>query len=185
MSMHRCFPCTVSTTLTVMLIGLEFVHAGTLEGPDLGTEASPGQIAAWDMDVFPDGEGLPSGNGTAAQGKAVYDSACARCHGPNGAGGSAEELAGGTHALTDPQPDKTIGTYWPYATTIFDFVRRSMPLDAPGSLTNDQVYAATAYLLHLNGIIGEHMEINATTLPQVKMPNRDGFVWIDVSQDHE
>lgn len=185
MSMRRFFIRTMSAALTALLLGVRCIQAVTPEAPHLGTAASAKEIAAWDMHVFPDGQGLPPGSGRAVAGQAVYHSACAKCHGPKGSGGSAEELAGGAHGLTDPQPDKTIGTYWPYATTIFDFVRRSMPLDAPGSLSSEQVYAVTAYLLHLNGVIGEQMEINATTLPQVKMPNREGFVWIDVAQDRK
>ncbi|MDD5036216.1 MAG: cytochrome c [Methylococcaceae bacterium] len=149
------------------------------EGPRLGTPASPQDIAAWSLNVFPDGKGLPSGRGTAAEGKAVYDRHCAACHGVKGEGGSAEELAGAKHGLTDPHPDKTIGNYWPYTTTLFDFIRRSMPPDAPGSLGNDPLYAVTAYLLHLNGLIGETTEMNADTLPRLKMPNREGFVWVD------
>jgi cytochrome c len=149
------------------------------EGPQLGKPASPQDIAAWNMTVFPDGRGLPAGHGTAAEGKAVYDQQCASCHGLKGSGGSAEELAGAKHGLTDANPDKTIGTYWPYATTLFDFIRRSMPLNAPGSLNKDHVFAVCAYLLHINGIINETAEMNATTLPLVKMPNREGFSPVD------
>lgn len=98
------------------------------------------------------------------------------CHGLDGTGDSADELAGAAHSLTDNPPDKTMGTYWPYATTIFDFIRRSMPLNALGVLNNNELYAITAYLLHLNGIIDEEKGINANTLPKVKMPNRDGFI---------
>ena len=147
------------------------------ESPRLGVPASAAEVATRSMNVFPDGQGLPDGRGTAVEGKPIYESRCASCHGPSGTGGSAEELAGGR--LSEPSPDKTIGTYWPYATTIFDFVRRSMPLDVPGTLSNDQVYAVTAYLLNINGIIGEREEVNGKTLPQVKMPNRNGFVSID------
>ncbi len=149
------------------------------EGPRLGKPASPEEIAAWNLTVFPDGRGLPSGHGTAAEGKPVYESHCASCHGTNGSGGSSEELAGARHGLTDANPDKTVGTYWPMATTLFDFVRRSMPPDAPGSLGNDQIYAVCAYLLHLNGIIAETAEMNALALSQVKMPNREGFIRVD------
>lgn len=147
------------------------------EGPRLGKPLKAADIAAMDINVFPDGSGLPPGKGTALEGKAIYDAQCAACHGPKGSGGSAGELAGGS-ALNGPHPDQTVGNYWPYATTVFDFVRRSMPLNAPRSLSDDQVYAVTAYLLYLNGLIGETAELNAKTLPEVRMPNREGFVRI-------
>ena len=102
--------------------------------------------------------------------------AAGQCHGPGGRGASADELAAGTEALTAKTPDKTIGLYWPFATTLFDFTRRAMPMDAPGSLSDDEVYALTAFLLYANGVIGEADEMNATSLPKVRMPNRDGFV---------
>ncbi len=149
------------------------------EGPRLGKPASPEEIAAWNLTVFPDGRGLPLGHGTAAEGKLVYQSHCIGCHGANGSGGSGDELAAAKHGLTDANPDKTIGTYWPYATTLFDFVRRSMPPDAPGTLGNDQLYAVSAYLLHLNGIITETAEMNNISLPKVEMPNREGFLYVD------
>lgn len=147
--------------------------------PHLGKSISAEEAANWNLNVFPDGTGLPVGLGTAPEGRIVYDRKCARCHGDGGRGGAAEELAGGSHALTSETPDKSIGLYWPYATTIFDFTRRAMPMDAPGSLTADEVYAVTAYLLFANKIIGEKDEMNSQTLPKVKMPNRDGFIWID------
>jgi cytochrome c len=152
------------------------------EGPKLGKPASPQDIEALSMTVFPDGKGLPAGHGTVTEGKAVYDQYCANCHGAKGSGGSAEELAGAKRGLKDASPDKTIGSYWPYATTLFDFIRRSMPLNAPGSLTKDQVYAVCAYLLHINGIIPETAEMNATTLPLVTMPNREGFIPVDTAK---
>jgi mono/diheme cytochrome c family protein len=159
------------------LIATNFIPAAAAapEGPRLGRPAAPEEITAADITVFPDGQGLPAGQGRAVEGRAIYDARCARCHGPKGTGGHAGELAGGG-SLTGPHPDRNIGTYWPYATTIFDFVRRSMPLDAPRSLSDDQVYAVTAYLLYLNGIIGEQQEMNRETLPAVRMPNRAGFV---------
>jgi len=172
----------VPLSLALSTLTLATVEAaGKSDSPRLGQPASPQEIAAADMSVFPDGRGLPGGRGTAVEGQPVYDRQCANCHGPKGIGASAEELAGGRHGLTGPHPDKTIGVYWPYATTVFDFVRRSMPLNAPGSLSDNQLYAVTAYLLHLNGIIGENAEMNALTLPQINMPNREGFVWIDTS----
>ncbi|BBA32554.1 uncharacterized protein sS8_0589 [Methylocaldum marinum] len=162
-------------------LGMNAAAGAAPEGPKLGRPASPGEIAGQDINVFPDGSGLPPGQGTAREGKPVYDAVCASCHGPAGIGGSAGELAGGG-LLTGPHPDKNIGTYWPYATTLFDFIRRSMPLHAPRSLNDDQVYAVTAYLLLINDIIGEREEMNAGTLPRVTMPNRNGFiqVWPEV-----
>ena len=148
-------------------------------GPHLGKPVTAEDIAAWNISIYPDGQGLPPGNGTAAKGKALFAQKCAACHGIEGIGGTADELAGGTAPLNSEYPDKNIGTYWPYATTVFDFTRRAMPMDAPGSLTDDETYAITAYLLYRNGIIGENAEMNAETLPKVTMPNRDGFIWID------
>lgn len=144
--------------------------------PKLGKTPSKMILRNWNMDVFPDGWGLPKGSGDAIKGKLVYEKHCRSCHGVDGGGGSADELAGAQHGLRDNPPDKTIGTYWPYATTVFDFTRRSMPLTAPGSLTDDELYAVTAYLLYLNGIIGQQDEMNAKTLPRVNMPNREGFI---------
>lgn len=152
------------------------VVAEELIGPGLGLQAPPAMLKQWNRDVFPDGAGLPPGQGSAREGEVVYRAQCIGCHGPEGRGGSAEELAGAEHSLIDDPPDKTIGTYWPYATTLFDFTRRSMPLSNPGALTDDQVYAVTAYLLYLNRIIGPYDEMNARSLPAVVMPNRDGFI---------
>lgn len=131
--------------------------------------------------VFPSGDGLPSGQGTVNDGAVLYASRCLACHGLKGRGGSGGELAGGNPDLEAKQPDKTIGSYWPYATTLFDFIRRAMPLDAPWSLTNVEVYALVAYLLHLNGLVGADYIANAASMTALKMPNRDGFVPIDAA----
>jgi cytochrome c len=129
-----------------------------------------------DISIPPSGAGLPAGSGTVKQGEAVYTAKCLACHGAKGAGKPADALVGGIGSLASPNPVRTVGSYWPYTTTLFDYVRRAMPTSAPMSLTNDEVYAVSAYILNLNGIIAEDAVMNAQTLPQVKMPNRDGFV---------
>jgi cytochrome c len=141
-----------------------------------GRAASAQEVAAWDISIPPSGEGLPAGSGNAKQGEAVYAAKCEGCHGAKGAGKPADPLAGGLGSLASANPVRTVGSYWPYATTLFDYTRRAMPVTNPQSLTNDEVYAVTAYLLYLNGIVAESDEMNARALPQVKMPNREGFV---------
>lgn len=152
-----------------------------LPAPRLGQPVSAVDVARWNGDVFPDGRGLPPGRGLAADGEALFRLHCQICHGAAGRGASAEELAGSSEPLTSETPDKTIGSYWPYATTLFDFIRRAKPMGAPGSLTADEVYALSAYLLSINGVIDAAQEMNARTLPAVRMPNRDGFVGVDAS----
>ena len=146
------------------------------KSPGLGTPVSAAELARWDISIPPGGEGLPAGGGNARDGLKVYEQKCVSCHGAKGAGKPADALAGGIGSLASRTPLRTVGSYWPHATTLFDYVRRAMPLANPLSLSNDEVYAVSAYVLHLNGIIGEDAQMNATTLPQVKMPNRDGFV---------
>lgn len=152
--------------------------AARRETPNLGRAATPTEIAGWDISIPPDGAGLPPGSGTALVGAAVYEQKCQSCHGVKGAGQPNDRLVGGQGTLASKTPVKTIGSYWPYATTVFDYVRRAMPYMQPQSLSNDEVYAITAYVLYQNGIIGERDEMNAQTLPRVKMPNRDNFVII-------
>ncbi|NIN35188.1 MAG: cytochrome c [Gammaproteobacteria bacterium] len=147
-----------------------------LNGPMLGEPASSEEIAAWDISVMPGGDGLPGGKGSVAQGRRIYEKQCISCHGPRGQGGNADQLAGAGMGLTSEYPEKTIGSYWPYATTLFDMIRRSMPMTAPGTLSDDEVYAVTAYLLYLNGIIEEDTLLDAEVLSAIKMPNRDGFI---------
>ena len=151
--------------------------AAAAEGPNLGRVATPEEIAAWDISIGPDGAGLPAGSGTARQGEAVFLAKCLGCHGERGAGKPNDQLAGGQGTLASGQtPVKTVGSFWPYATTVFDYVRRAMPLNESKSLTNDETYAVVAYILQINGVIGENDTIDARTLPMVRMPNRDGFV---------
>ena len=151
--------------------------AALAEGPNLGKAVSPEEIASWDVSISPDGAGLPPGSGTAQQGEQVYLAKCVGCHGEKGAGKPNDQLVGGQGSLAAGQtPVKTVGSFWPYATTVFDYVRRAMPLNEPKSLRDDEVYAVVAYLLQLNGVIDENDTMDAKTLPAVRMPNRDGFV---------
>jgi S-disulfanyl-L-cysteine oxidoreductase SoxD len=150
-------------------------NAAFAQGPNLGKPIELGEITAWDISILPDGTSLPPGSGTPEQGAPIYVQKCFMCHGENGKGGVNAALVGGG-PLTGMESPKTIANFWPYATTLFDYVRRAMPWQQPRSLTNDEVYALTAYILALNKLIGENDEINAKTLPKVKMPNRDGFI---------
>ena len=143
--------------------------------PNLGTALTPADIAAWDINVLPDGTGLPPGSGTPAQGARVYSMKCAVCHGENGKGGSNARLVGGD-PIKDMETEKTIANFWPFATTLFDYIRRAMPWRQPRTLSNDEVYALTAYILSLNKLIGENEAMDAQTLPKVRMPNRNGFI---------
>ena len=141
-----------------------------------GRPATSSEISGWDIDVSPDGKNLPSGSGTVAHGRDVYNAQCAACHGPKGEGGVGDKLVGGMETLSTPKPIKTIGSYWPYATTLFDYIRRAMPLNAPQSLSNEDVYAVSGYLLFLNGLVADSAVIDAKFLTELRMPNRDGFV---------
>jgi cytochrome c len=146
-----------------------------------GAPATPAQVAGWNIDVEPDGAGLPAGSGTPTAGATLYAAKCAACHGSEGQGlpvpGRAPypRLVGGIGTLASEDPVKTVGSYWPYATILFDYIRRAMPFDAPGSLSNDQVYALSAFILEKNGIIANNAVMDAKTLPAVKMPDSNGF----------
>jgi len=150
----------------------------TRETPNLGRPATQAEVAGWDISIAPDGRGLPRGAGTATEGALVYTQKCQACHGEKGVGGPNDRLAGGQGTLASKTPVRTVGSYWPYATTVFDYVRRAMPFAQPLSLNDSEVYALTAYLLNLNGIIGAQDVMNAATLPKVKMPNRDNFILV-------
>ena len=145
-------------------------------GPNLGAAPTAAMLAAMDISIPPSGAGLPAGSGNVAQGAKVYEAKCETCHGPKGVGKPADPLVGGIGSLASGKPMRTVGSYWPYATTLFDYVRRAMPTNAPMTLSNDEVYAVSAYVLFLNGIVAEAAVMNAQSLPQVKMPNRDGFI---------
>jgi len=147
------------------------------EGPGLGRPISPADLAPWNIDVGADGKELPPGAGKAKAGAAIYAAKCQTCHGEDGKGQPADQLVGGQGTLDKLDQVRTVGSYWPYATTIFDYVRRAMPFNTPETLTNDEVYALTAYLLYKNGIIRENDEMNARSLARVRMPNVNGFIY--------
>ncbi len=149
----------------------------------LGRTPTAAEIDAWNIDVRADGQGLPAGQGSVTQGGAVYAATCAVCHGDKGQGGPAPRLVGGFGTLAQHNPVRTVGSYWPYATTLFDYVRRAMPFNAPESLSDDQVYAVCAYVLSLNGIVPDDTVLDATSLPKIEMPNRNGFISPDPRPD--
>ena len=144
---------------------------------NLGRVATPEELQARDISAFPTGVGLPPGEGSAKQGRSVYVARCASCHGEHGEGHAANPpIAGGLETLKSDAPVTTVGSYWPYATTVWDYINRAMPYQEPGSLSPNEVYSVTAYVLYLDGIVNESEVLNAKSLPKVKMPNRDGFV---------
>jgi len=181
----RTITMTLSLTVCVSVLA---VPAFADENDDesivygFGHPATPEEIAAWDIDVRPDGQGLPPGSGTPAEGARIYAVQCAACHGANGEGGLNDRLV--VHSADESFPlasdanagqHRTIGNYWPYATTVFDYIRRSMPFTAPGTLDSNDVYSLTAHLLHLNHIISDDAEMNAQSLPKVVMPAHGKF----------
>jgi len=142
----------------------------------VGRPPTPEEIRELGSAIAPDGTGLPQGSGTVAAGQKLFVAQCARCHGPAGEGDIGARLVGGQGTLATPRPLKTVGSFWPYATTLWDYVNRAMPFDQPGLLQPPEVYAAVAYVLNLNGIIAADQVMDAASLPKVRMPNRDGFV---------
>ncbi len=170
----------------IALLALAATTTGAAPAPQaalFGRAATAEEIAAQNIDVRADGAGLPPGRGSVAEGEIVYASLCAACHGERGEKPVAKSLRliGGRDSLATPDAVQTIGSYWPYATTLFDYIRRAMPLPAPQSLTADQVYAVTAYLLRLNDVVRPGTVLDASSLPLVRMPNRNGFVNADTS----
>lgn len=170
----------MSSRLALWLVaGCLMLLSSAPQVPDghIGRVATPGEIRASDIDVLPDGTGLPPGEGDAATGRLVFIGKCARCHGSEGEGNDHyPRLVGGAGTLGTSAPALTVGSYWPYATTLWDYIHRAMPYPQPGSLTARETYAVTAYILFKNGIVREHELLNAQSLPQVKMPNRTGFI---------
>src|SRR5260370_392380 len=169
--MLRVLLLVISLLVVTAAVVAQQRHSG------VGKPATADEIRTRDITVLPDGRGLPAGHGTAEQGRVLYEAKCASCHGERGQGSKDfPALAGGLGTLAGPEPNPTVGSYWPYATTVWDYIHRAMPYQSPGSLTSDQVYSVTAYILYMNKIIGEHDELNKMTLPKVKMPNHNGFV---------
>jgi mono/diheme cytochrome c family protein len=163
--------------IVLAVLGL-LTPAHAADPPGLGRSPTEQEVAAMDIDIAPNGTGLPSGRGSSAQGAPIFAEKCAACHGLQGELGDdapTPKLAGGRGSLPTGKPLQTVGSYWPYATTLFDYVRRAMPLNAPQTLDSDQVYALTAYILHINGLVSEDASMNAKTLPAIVMPNRNGF----------
>ncbi len=144
--------------------------------PNLGRPLAPDEIRRLDITITPDGRGLPGGSGSVEQGAKVYAEKCQVCHGPDGKGGPLDPLTGGIGTIASAKPLKTPVSYWPSATTIFDYVRRAMPLREPESLSNDEVYALTAYILSIDAVVPKDAVLDARSLEKVKMPNRDGFL---------
>jgi S-disulfanyl-L-cysteine oxidoreductase SoxD len=180
--LRSCRSIRRASAIAAALVIGAVARAASAEHYHLGTPIAPSAIAPWDIDVTPDGKGLPEGQGSVTQGRQVFTEACAMCHGDKGMGkpvpgasGGFDRLVGGFGTLDKAAPVKTVGSFWPYATTLFDYIRRAMPFNAPQTLSNDDVYAVCAYILYLNDIIPEDGVLDRASLPKVKMPNRDGF----------
>ena len=161
--------------LAVTALGLS-TQARAQSHYGIGRAATDAEIAGWNIDVGRNGGNLPPGSGSVAHGREVFEQQCAACHGAKGEGGVGDRLVGGQGTIATPHPVRTVGSYWPYATTLFDYIRRAMPQNAPESLGNDDVYAVSAYILHLNGLIPADTTLDAGALRAIKMPNRNMFV---------
>jgi mono/diheme cytochrome c family protein len=162
--------------LLVAAVAAVAVSAHAQERYGIGRPATPAEIAGWNIDIGRDGSNLPPGSGSVARGKIVFSEQCAACHGAEGQGGVGDRLAGGQGTLASAKPVRTVGSYWPYAPTLFDYIRRAMPQNAPQSLSNEDVYAVSAFILNLNGLVAADAVLDAKALAAIKMPNRDAFV---------
>ncbi|CAH2395682.1 c-type cytochrome [Mesorhizobium escarrei] len=159
------------------VLGLASVTRAQEQGPyGIGRSATPAEIAGWNIDIGGDGENLPPGSGSVSHGRMVFDQQCAACHGAKGEGGVGDKLVGGQGTLATTNPVKTVGSYWPYASTLFDYIRRAMPQNAPQSLSNEDVYAVSAYILNMNGLLPADATLHAKRLSRINMPNRNTFV---------
>src|SRR5471032_1822748 len=159
------------------VLALAYATAAQAQSPyGIGRAATPAEIAGWNIDIDRDGDNLPPGSGSVSHGHEVFDQQCASCHGAKGEGGLGDRLVGGQGTIATPKPVRTVGSYWPYAPTLFDYIRRAMPQNAPQSLSNEDVYAVSAYILNLNGLLPADGTLVAKTLSAIKMPNRSMFV---------
>jgi mono/diheme cytochrome c family protein len=180
-SSDRIVSVTHHGSVATMLAIAALVCSAAVAGTDdqrygIGRQATDAEIQPFDIDVAPSGEGLPPGRGTVSRGAEIYTKKCASCHGPTGVEGPADRLVGGHGSLRSHEPVKTVGSYWPYATTLYDYIYRAMPFTAPQSLTPEEVYSVVAWILARNGIVPDDAVIDAANLPRVRMPNHDGFV---------
>jgi S-disulfanyl-L-cysteine oxidoreductase SoxD len=178
-----CNPRMILVGAVVSFALTTFARAADAGSLSIGHVATPAQIAGWDIDVRADGQGLPPGHGSVREGEKIFAETCAACHAAKGEGKPADQLVGGFGTLATSKPVRTVGSYWPYASTLFDYIRRAMPFNTPQSLTTDQVYAVSAYILYLNNIVTEETVLDATSLPRVEMPNRNGFTSPDPRPD--
>ena len=167
-------PKSALAMVALTMVG-SFARAETLGHYGIGRTATDAEIAGWNIDIGRNGENLPPGNGTVPHGKEIFAEQCAACHGDKGQGGVGERLVGGQGTIATPKPIKTVGSFWPYAPTLFDYIRRAMPQNAPQSLSNEDVYAVSAYILNMNGLLPADATLDAKTLSAIKMPNRDMF----------
>ena len=169
--MYKTSAAVISAVLVACSTG---VHAQGRYG--IGRIATLSEIAGWNIDIGRDGSGLPPGSSTVSHGRDVFAQQCAACHGEKGGGGVGDRLVGGRGTAATSNPVRTVGSYWPYASTLFDYIRRTMPQNAPESLSNNDVYAVSAYILNLNGLLPADPTLDAKSLSSVKMPNRKMFV---------
>ena len=167
-------PKTALAVLALTMVA-SLVRAETQGHYGIGRTATDAEIAGWNIDIGRNGENLPPGSGTVSHGREVFAQQCAACHGDKGEGGVGERLVGGQGTIATPKPIKTVGSFWPYAPTLFDYIRRAMPQNAPQSLSNEDVYAVSAYILNMNGLLPADTTLDAKTLSAIKMPNRGMF----------
>jgi S-disulfanyl-L-cysteine oxidoreductase SoxD len=170
-------PMRELTVAAFAVVALACATSAQAQSPyGIGRPATPAEISGWNIDVDRDGNNLPSGSGSVSRGHEVFDQQCAACHGAKGEGAVGDRLVGGQGTLATPKPVRTVGSFWPYAPILFDYIRRAMPQNAPQSLSNDDVYAVSAYILNLNGLLAADATLDAKTLSAIKMPNRSMFV---------